>query len=204
MTYDELIALYPFVDLFLELFKGLAPTIVAVLAIIINNSIAVKRDKRANVLSKNKKINEGKIAVLNEMLHKHIELSQLRSHILDSLELIKDTRNRDEILNIGDRLKSDIYLFKDKVLEISDYNYAMVSRYDLCFDINKTVDEAVKFMDEVISISIKSCELYSSESEEKRVTERNIECRIEEIRSIKFCTINMIYLGMEIKKLYEE
>ncbi len=36
MTYDELIILYPLIDLFLELFKGLAPMIVAILAIVVN------------------------------------------------------------------------------------------------------------------------------------------------------------------------
>ena len=44
MNYDLLIANYPYIDLFLELFKGIAPTFVALLAILINNSRAKKRD----------------------------------------------------------------------------------------------------------------------------------------------------------------
>ena len=47
MTYDELIILYPMVDLFLELFKGLAPTIVAILAIVVNNALSKKREQWA-------------------------------------------------------------------------------------------------------------------------------------------------------------
>lgn len=74
MTHEELVNIYPCVDLFLELFKGLAPTIVAVLAIIINNSISVKRDRKTNKINKEKKVAEGKITVLNEMLDKYIKL----------------------------------------------------------------------------------------------------------------------------------
>lgn len=44
MTYQELIRCYPWVDLILELFKGIMPTMVALFAIFMNNSFAKKRD----------------------------------------------------------------------------------------------------------------------------------------------------------------
>lgn len=44
MTYKEFINSYPWVDLILELFKGIMPTAVALLAIFLNNSFAKKRD----------------------------------------------------------------------------------------------------------------------------------------------------------------
>ena len=45
MTYNDFIALHPWVDLTLNLFETFAPVIVAILAIIINNSKSSKRDK---------------------------------------------------------------------------------------------------------------------------------------------------------------
>lgn len=44
MSYEELILLYPCIDLVLELFKGIMPTLVALLAIFLNNSFARKRE----------------------------------------------------------------------------------------------------------------------------------------------------------------
>ena len=44
MSYEDLILLHPWVDLVLELFKGVMPTLVALLAIFLNNSFARKRE----------------------------------------------------------------------------------------------------------------------------------------------------------------
>lgn len=44
MTYREFVNCYPWVDLVLELFKGIAPTGVALFAIFMNNSFSKKRD----------------------------------------------------------------------------------------------------------------------------------------------------------------
>ena len=44
MTYQEFIKCYPWVDLLLELFRGIMPTMVALFAIFINNSLSRKRD----------------------------------------------------------------------------------------------------------------------------------------------------------------
>lgn len=44
MSYEDLILLHPWVDLVLELFKGVMPTLVALLAIFLNNSFARERE----------------------------------------------------------------------------------------------------------------------------------------------------------------
>jgi len=44
MSYEDLILLHPWVDLVLELFKGVMPTLVALLAIFLNNSFAKERE----------------------------------------------------------------------------------------------------------------------------------------------------------------
>ena len=44
MSYEDLILLNPWIDLVLELFKGIMPTLIALLAIFLNNSFARKRE----------------------------------------------------------------------------------------------------------------------------------------------------------------
>lgn len=44
MSYEDLILLHPWIDLVLELFKGVMPTLVALLAIFLNNSFAKERE----------------------------------------------------------------------------------------------------------------------------------------------------------------
>ena len=44
MSYEDLILLHPWIDLVLELFKGVMPTLVALLAIYLNNSFARERE----------------------------------------------------------------------------------------------------------------------------------------------------------------
>lgn len=46
MTYIELIEQYPCIDLILKLFSEIAPVLVAILAIVINNWKSSTRDKR--------------------------------------------------------------------------------------------------------------------------------------------------------------
>ena len=63
------------VDLFLELFKGLAPTIVAILAIVVNIALSRKREQTSQRISRVRLVNSGKIAVLNNLLHiQHVGL----------------------------------------------------------------------------------------------------------------------------------
>lgn len=48
MSYESFKLAYPWVDLILELFKGIMPTVVALLAIYVNNKIASKREMRTS------------------------------------------------------------------------------------------------------------------------------------------------------------
>lgn len=45
MSYNEFIVLHPSIDLILGIVKGLGPTLVALLAIVLNHKNTVKRDK---------------------------------------------------------------------------------------------------------------------------------------------------------------
>ncbi len=44
MTYQDFVKCYPWIDLSLELFKGIMPTVVALFAIFMNDSLSKKRD----------------------------------------------------------------------------------------------------------------------------------------------------------------
>lgn len=48
MSYNDFIAQYPYVDLFLEFFGKIVPVAVAIIAIIVNNAKSSNRDKRKN------------------------------------------------------------------------------------------------------------------------------------------------------------
>lgn len=168
MTYEELVVIYPCIDLFLELFKGLAPTIVAVLAIIINNLASSKREKKADEKNKKKRINEAKIIVLNEMLNKYIELSQLfwisGTHLILYLSYTekneKDKENRE--------FEHSLYQFQFKSQEIYDYFASMMKQYDFKIGCDASVSDANRFANELIDLCEKYNDSYKITDAEKR------------------------------------
>lgn len=77
MNYKDLILLYPWIDLILELFKGLMPTLVALLAIFLNNSFA--RDEINGIVIKTSTAIDECIKKFNHMFEKteHLVLQAL-------------------------------------------------------------------------------------------------------------------------------
>lgn len=97
MTYDELINLCPWFDLFWELFKGIAPTAVALLAIYINDRLAIKREKK-----KNEK--DIKIKALKNLQIKAIEINDMifstAESFLEYMFSLDNKETKDEKLKI--------------------------------------------------------------------------------------------------------
>ena len=207
MTYEELVKFYPCVDLFLELFKGLAPTIVAVLAIIINNSVSARRDKKANKINKEKKIAEGKITVLNEMLDKYIKLSQLFWMSGTHLILYLSCTDSEERKQKNKDFEQSLYEFQFKSQEIYDYFASMMKQYDLGIGCDSSVKDANRFANELITI----CEKYDNSYE---ITNNDVKNEIlDKARDeIKDATIDvkawtnviMVEISKKIKELYEQ
>lgn len=119
MTYSEFVKIYPALDLFLELFKGLGPTLIAILAIVLNHRNSVKRDKenRRNSLY---------YTVQKEMLDKFLELSQLQwkcgANLIDLLS--KQDAGRGE--DIQEIYSPVLYNMQFKAQEIKDYYHSML------------------------------------------------------------------------------
>lgn len=152
MTYDELVVVCPYVDLFLELFKGLAPTIVAILAIAINNCAAEKRSKKAEKIAVEQRVQSAKLEILNMLMDKYIELSKLSWLCSTSLSrglMSKEQELRESNLRQYCMAENDIYF---KSLEILDYYVSVVEKYNFKFACSTTVDDCKEYIDKLREI----------------------------------------------------
>lgn len=207
MTYAELIAQYPCIDLCLELFKGLAPTIVAVLAIIINNSIASKRDKQNAVRNTTRKICEAKVTILNTMLDKYIELSQLfwvcGTHLILYLSYIGDKRSDKEF----ESFENTLYQFQFKAQEIYDYYSSMMKQYEFCIGCNATLTDTNAFAEDLSRIAEKYIDILENKTGNQKevILDGARDEILEATTEVKAWTnVIMVDISKEIKRLYEE
>lgn len=207
MTYNELIEIYPCIDLFLEIFKGLAPTIVAALAIIINNIASAKREKKVRDINRARRINESKIIILNEMLDKYIELSQLfwisGTYLILHLSYtsIAD-RNKEK-----ENFEHSLYKFQFKAQEIFDYFKSMMEQYDFKIGCDSSVNDANEFANKLISICEKYQDAYKIKDEDKRnaiLDEARDEIKDATIDVKAWTNVIMVNISKRIKELYEQ
>ena len=149
MTYSEFVKIYPALDLFLELFKGLGPTLIAILAIVLNHRNSVKRDKenRRNSLY---------YTVQKEMMDKFLELSQLQwkcgANLIDLLSTQDAGRGED----IQEIYSPVLYNMQFKAQEINDYYHSMFKSFGIAIDCSRIVEASNIYSNELISI----CEKY--------------------------------------------
>lgn len=152
MSYEELVVIYPWLDLFLELFKGFAPTVVAVMAIVINNCVAEKRAKKAEKLAAEQRVQNAEREILNTLLDKYIDLSKLSwlcSTCLSRGLMSKEPQIKDSNLQQYYMAENDIYF---KSLEILDYYWSVVEKYNFKFGCKTTVDDCKEYIDKLREI----------------------------------------------------
>lgn len=117
MNYETLIATYPFIDSFLQLFNGIMPTIVALLAIYINNNRAWKRDK-------NKEITEMKRKTLLVLEESSIQLYNMAYNVgkeyLDYMQHLKEKDKKEKYFNLYYENNKDMLMFSRKVRFLSE------------------------------------------------------------------------------------
>lgn len=207
MTYDELIILYPMVDLFLELFKGLAPTIVAVLAIVVNNVLSRKREQETQRISKIRLVNSGKIAVLNNLMEKYMILSKLYwiggSTALEYLGLVKEEEIKEKLIEV----KNHLLHIQHAGLEIHDYYYAVVNQYDFSIPEIEQINDTNKLVGDVMDVSTQYSDVFKCEDFDKRI--KLLDEASEKLKSATMYAKNqalhtMSDIATEIKKLTEE
>ena len=157
MTYSEFVKIYPALDLFLELFKGLGPTLIAILAIVLNHRNSVKRDKenRRNSLY---------YTVQKEMMDKFLELSQLQwkcGAILIDLLSTQDAGRGEDIQEIYSPV---LYNMQFKAQEINDYYHSMFKSFGIAIDCSRIVEDSNIYSNELISICEKYKDVWKRES----------------------------------------
>ena len=162
MTYDELVMAYPSIDVFLELFKGIAPTLVALLAIVVNNNKAKNRDKksRKDALLYN---------VKKEMLEKFIELSRLQwkcgADLIDYLSELEEEKKHVFAESYTNSLYNSLY----KAQEISDYYHTMFEALKIDINCSEVVGKSRNYSDSLNDL----CEEYLNTYKIGCMKERN-------------------------------
>ncbi len=177
MSYEDLILLYPWVDLVLELFKGVMPTLVALLAIYLNNSFASEREliyrkknlqldyytKMLNWLHNTKNDIMDVSRELDNALYKRDpndrvnrynnfinSISKMNTSIAawkDTYSFILDIYCCDIELN---QLKEDIFICSDTLKKIGDKYINQVDTTMATDEINNIVIKTNKAIDECI------------------------------------------------------
>ncbi len=123
MSYEDLILLHPWIDLVLELFKGVMPTLVALLAIYLNNSFARKREliyrKKNLQLDYYTKMLNWLHNIKKDMMEVSRDLDNALKEDLDNLDNRKNRCNN--FINSISKMNTSIATWKDTysfILEI--------------------------------------------------------------------------------------
>lgn len=182
MTYQELVKCYPWVDLFLELFKGIMPTVVALFAIFMNNSLSKKRDlmsrkmnlqldyyvKILNWLHEikndfmevsldlenalNKRKPDERINRYNNFMKSISDMNRCIVSWKDTYSVVLKSFNCDIKLT---HFKQEIKNCSDNLVKIGEQYLNQVDTTMATNEINKTVIKANELIDESIKLLIK-------------------------------------------------
>lgn len=191
MTYQELIKIYPWIDMALELFKGIMPTVVALFTIFMTELFIRKRNK----ISKRK---EMELQYLQKML---TWIHEIRQDIFDisvalNMALSREIPERmfkfNEVKNKMTEMNKSAFILCDTYKEIS-----ACMGYDFCFDRFKS---AIIYFSEVIEKI--GCKYLNHINTEKSVEEVNsiIEQTRENINASSSLLVSKISLLYGKKK----
>lgn len=166
MTYNELIQAHPYIDIFMEFFKGIAPTLVALLAIMINNYKAKKREEKGrkeNLLYNVKK----------EMLDKFTALSIMQWQCGADLIKFLSEENKDRDIAYGkyvNSLHNSLY----KAQEIRDYYFTMFKALKIDIDCSIVLEESKKYTDKLNDLCEEYYDAYKISCPKERNTQLDI------------------------------
>lgn len=204
MTYKELIEIYPWIDLFMELFKGVAPTIVAICAIVINNVAISKREKKNDVSNRQRRQNESQILVLEHMLSKYDELTQMfwksGTKLLLYLSAEKDKIEKEEF-------EQSLYEFQFKSREIFNYFKSTMELYDFNIRCDVTLGDVNSFANRLIDIQEKYDNVRKITNWEKKnrlLDEASKEIENETVEVNAWTHVIMQNISKKIKELHEQ
>lgn len=148
MTYQDFVKCYPWVDLLLELFKGIMPTTVALFAIFMNNSLSKKRDlmykKRSLQLDYFIKI----LNWLHEIKNDVIKVSRY----LDNALNVKEPNERVDKYNEFIRTISNM---NERIASWKDTYFAVLASYNCDIKLNQFKQELILYSDNLVRIGNK-------------------------------------------------
>lgn len=175
MTYDQFIKLHPFFDLFFELFKGVIPTIVAIMAIYLNNKGAMKREKKSR---KEDMI----IKVKGAMLDKLIDVTNMYYNCGKiAIECIIEAEERNK-KKLNDELFDYLNILYAKSWEIVDYHNTMFVSLNIDINCKEINNDIYEFGNKLTDIVRKNEDINNVQTRKKR-EEKIKRCR-EEISEI--------------------
>lgn len=190
MTYNEFIIQYPAVDVIIKIFSSVAPTAVAVLAIIVNNIKSSKRDKR------NKKL-DMIVNYENMLIDKISELQHEMDNLYNEFFYVLKCKDTISIKNTYETYKTH----KGEVIKCN------IELYNLSFCADEILEENVNSKDifEDIKEVIKSMEImikmYINTIGDKNAYDR----KIKEVQKIKNDIIDLkSWLTVDTKRVMEK
>ncbi len=188
MSYDDLIKLYPWVDLIMELFKGIVPTFVALLAIFLNNFFSQKRD----LLYRKKSLQLDYCEKMLQWLH---EIKKDMMEITLELENALSRRNPEERV---ERYNNFLKYFSDmnKIITVWSDTYNMVfGAFGCDIEFDQFKKKIIENSDDIIRIGQK----YIRQSDTEMATDEinNVVCK-----SNKVIDENITVLLKKMSKLY--
>lgn len=134
MSYDDFIKLCPWFDLVFELFKGIAPTLVALFAIWINNVMATKRERRK--YNKDIKINT-LLNLQNNAIDVNNMIFDAGRAFLDYMQFLYDENVEYKNWKIYYQKLTDSIMSGRKLMLLSEMEYEKIKvdavLFDKCF-----------------------------------------------------------------------
>lgn len=147
MNYNDFIKYHPWFSLFFELFKGIAPTIAALLAIYINNKSAHKRDHE-----KSKK--DLKTKLLTELQNNVIELNNMLydagKEFLNHMHYLDDKETKEETWDAYYKKVTDALMFSRKIMFTANIEIVKIGIQEIEF--NDCFEIVAKFPNEISNI----------------------------------------------------
>lgn len=186
MSYEDLILLYPWIDLVLELFKGVMPTLVALLAIYQNNSFARKRE----LIYRKKNLQLDYYTKMLNWLHNIKNDMMEVSRDLDNALKMKpgNRKNRyDNFLNSISKMNTSIAAWKDTysfILEIYCCDIELNQLKEDIFNCSNTLVEIGKQYINQVDTTMATDEINSIVGTSKKVIDECIRKLLKEMDAL--------------------
>ncbi len=190
MSYQELIKMYPWVDLAMEIFKGVVPTIVAIVTVIVTQHCTNKRELQC-------KAKEMRLDYLEKILN---WIHQIKNNIFEVSEMLENALAEDNPKVREEKCKSFIKELNETNLSIatwSDTYNSVTTAFGYDVKLNDLKESLCGFGDAMNNI----LHVYLPKPNTSDATEK-INIHIEQV--MKDLNLSVVALAKEIDLLYKK